>query len=246
MDFNNINDIIDTDDHGIEPIVYLASQFCFPSDVFEDIPDGIRYSIDKELVTFKEAISHPKQLGLQDNEKVDGRFVKKRRTYYEKGTVKEANWYHRYIVTPHHIADVKNPCHPKGIEFRRNFSVPYQIYETLLYLTLDNGWYDPNCKNATGDLCSDIRPLLLGALHTLLDNASEYACQTNTNISADVHRRFVIRWQENNLRLISSSMHIRFVVLVFVTVVFKKHVVDHATNNKLIIYIFNSTYSRSE
>ena len=83
MDFNNINDIIDTDDHGIGPIVYLASQFCFPSDVFEDIQAGICYFIAKELVTFKEAISHPKQLGLQDNEKVDGRFVKKRRTYDE-------------------------------------------------------------------------------------------------------------------------------------------------------------------
>ena len=53
MDFNNINDIIDTDDHGIDPIVYLASQFCLPSDVFEDIPAGIRYSIAKELVTFE-------------------------------------------------------------------------------------------------------------------------------------------------------------------------------------------------
>ena len=116
MNFNNINDIIDTDDHGIDPIAYLASQFCLPSDVFEDIPAGIRYSVAKALVTFEEAISHPKQLGLQDNEKVDGRFVKKRRAYYDKGTVEEANWYRRYLATPHHIADVKNPCHPKGIE----------------------------------------------------------------------------------------------------------------------------------
>ena len=65
MDFNNINDIIDTDDHGINPIVYLASHLCLPSDVFEDIPSRIRYSIAKELVKVKEAISHPKQLGLQ-------------------------------------------------------------------------------------------------------------------------------------------------------------------------------------
>jgi len=77
MDFNNINDIIDTDDHGNDPIVYLASQFCLVYDVFEDIPAGIRYSIAKEPVTFEEAISHPKQLGLQDNEKVDGSFVKR-------------------------------------------------------------------------------------------------------------------------------------------------------------------------
>ena len=65
MDFNNINDIIDTDDHGIDPIVYLANQFCLPSDVFEDIQAGIRDSIAKELVTSEEAISHLKQLGLR-------------------------------------------------------------------------------------------------------------------------------------------------------------------------------------
>ena len=88
MDFNNINHIIDTDDHGIDPIVYLASQFCLPSDVFEDIPAGIRYSVAKELVTSEEAISNTKQLELQDNEKVDGIFVKKRHAYYKKELLK--------------------------------------------------------------------------------------------------------------------------------------------------------------
>ena len=69
-------------------------------------------------------------------------------------------------------------------------------------MTLDNGWYDTNRKNATGDLCSGIRLLLLGALHKLSDNLSKYACQTNTNILADVHQRF-------NLNLWRSLVTIR-------------------------------------
>ena len=43
-------------------------------------------------------------------------------------------------------------------------------------------------------ICVLIRLLLLGVLHTLSDNASKYACQTNTNILADVHQRFNINW----------------------------------------------------
>ena len=58
MDFNNINDIIGTDDQGIDPIVYLASQFCLPYDVFEDIPAGIRYSIafEEEIQVLKKLV----------------------------------------------------------------------------------------------------------------------------------------------------------------------------------------------
>jgi len=192
MDFNNINDIIDTDDHGNDSIAYLARKFFLPHDVFEDIHPEFVISLPRSLWRSKKP-SHIRNNLTSRQWKSRWKIRKKRRAYYEKGTVEETNWYRRYLATPHRIADVKNPCHPKGIEFRRNFSVPHQIYVTLLHLTLDDGWYNPNRKDA-GDLCSDIRLLLLGALHTLSDNASKYACQTNTNVSADAHRRFNLNW----------------------------------------------------
>jgi hypothetical protein len=133
MDFNTLKDFLDTDNDANSSLVALASQVCIGLEAFANIPDGIRYSIAKDLVTFEESIS---QRRLHNDEQVDGRTVKKRRAHYEKGTVEDANWYRRYLATPHHIADARNPSHPKGIEFRRNFSVPYQVYNTLLQLTL--------------------------------------------------------------------------------------------------------------
>lgn len=208
MDLNIIKSVLDADDDANSSLVALASQVCSGLEVFANIPDGIRYSIAKELVTFEEALSPPRQAlsppRLEDSEQVDIITVKRRRTHYEKGTVEDSNWYRRYLATPHHIADVKNPRHPKGIEFRRNFSVPYQVYETLLQMTLENGWYDANRKNAIGVKCSDCRLLLLGVLHTLTDNASKYACQTNTNISAESHRRFNTQWWTNMVSIRSE------------------------------------------
>ena len=160
-------------------------------------------------MTFEEDTPHPKPLDddCEDEDDIDdGRKIKKRRAHYEKGTVERANWFRRYLATPHHISDVNIPSHPKAIEFCRNFSIPYSIYESLLHMTINNGWYDQNRRNVTGKLCSDIRLLLMGVLHKMADNASKYVCQTNTNISADLHRFFSLNWWKNMVSIRDNNI----------------------------------------
>ena len=85
MDLNIIKSVLDADDNANSSLVALASQVCSGLEVFANIPDGIRYSIAKELVTFEEALSPPR---LEDSEQVDIITVKRRRTHYEKGRSK--------------------------------------------------------------------------------------------------------------------------------------------------------------
>jgi hypothetical protein len=157
---------------------------------FAGIPPAILHHVANELVSFPEEQCQPKA----EAEAEASHRTKRRRNHFKAGPLEEANWYLRYLSTPRCIENAKNPQHPRGIEFRRNFAVPFEIYEKLLDLTLAKGWYDPSRKSATGRPCSNIRLLLLGVLHVQADNASKYACQTNTNISVEVHCQFNLKW----------------------------------------------------
>ena len=60
----------------------------------------------------------------------------------------ESNWYNRYLrsdeTTRIELMDTK---HPKFKEFRGLFAVPYEVFEHLVELCLNNGWYNPEATN---------------------------------------------------------------------------------------------------
>ena len=101
--------------------------------------------------------------------------------------MEESNWYIRYITNDHEARD-KN--HPVGREFSSLFGVPYTVFEYLIELTLEHNWYDPTAADALGNLCSDIRLLILGVLKRVTQDSSFVDNQSNTNISGNVHRVF--------------------------------------------------------
>jgi hypothetical protein len=116
---------------------------------FADMPPAILHHVANKLVSFPEE-EFPEEEFHPNAEVETTDQTKRKRNYYKAGPVEEANWFIRYLATPRCIKKVKNPRHPRGIEFCRNFTVSYEIYEKLLDLTLAKGWYDPSRKSVTG------------------------------------------------------------------------------------------------
>lgn len=102
----------------------------------------------------------------------------------------ESNWFTRFLQSEEHIANITNPTHPRGIEFRSCFGVPFEIFTNLLSIIEEKNWYDDSRFDAVGNRCSDVRLLLLGTLNQMAQNATPLTCTGNTNISATVHRVF--------------------------------------------------------
>jgi len=129
-----------------------------------------------------------------EQQDVDNVTLPKSRNTYERMPKEESNFYRRYLASETIKANASNPDHPKGKEFRSLFGVPFDVFELLVNLTLEKGWYNPERRDAGGRKCHDIRLLILGCLCTMASNATSVANQSNTNISCKCHSVFHTFW----------------------------------------------------
>ena len=97
-----------------------------------------------------------------------------------------------------------DPKHPKFTEFRGLFAVPYEVFEHLVDLCLNNGWYNPEATDASGKKCFDVRLLILGVLNKVRRDSSPVDIQSNTNTSQQVHRVF-FKYFTERMELISHN-----------------------------------------
>jgi Plant transposon protein len=113
----------------------------------------------------------------------------------------DSNWWRKYLA-PTKVDQIKEternepvpPASTRAAEFRSMFRVPFAVFEKLKELTIAKGWYDPTASNAAGEPCKDLGLLILGVLHCLGHAATFLVQKTNTNISAEVHRKFFLLW----------------------------------------------------
>jgi hypothetical protein len=89
------------------------------------------------------------------------------------------------------------PTTSRAAQFRRKFRVPFRLFEELVSLTIEKGWYDPCRTDAAGHPCSDINLLILGALYKLGHNVGDKEIADITHISAETHRVFFQSWCKN-------------------------------------------------
>lgn len=116
------------------------------------------------------------------------------RRYTPGPPVEESHWFVRFLA-PNVRDNCLDETHRTGLEFRSLFSVPFAVFEVLVHRTVSRGWYDPCRRNSAGRLCSDVRLLILGALHKGAQNASFQSNQSSSNISKAVHRIFTHVWR---------------------------------------------------
>ena len=130
-----------------------------------------------------------------DHEELPAGAQPRTRAVFDHEPLHESNWHRRYLLQ---AANARNPKHPRGKEFRGLFSVSFERFEDLVELTTSRGWYDPTRRDSAGRSCSDVRLLVLGALRSDASNWSDNVFnQSNTNISAEIHRVFTLQWRKN-------------------------------------------------
>jgi len=80
--------------------------------------------------------------------------------------------------------------------FRRDFHVPFELFQDLVQLTRDRWWHTWNDYNVcrAGKPVSHLELKVLGALYALANGATQFMVSRHTNLTEEVHRSFFLKW----------------------------------------------------
>ena len=114
------------------------------------------------------------------------------RRVYSKRNFCQSTWYLHFLATDALKQTLRSDhTHRDTKEFKGMFRVSFTIFEDLVSTVVEEGWYDPNKRDATGHLCSNVDLLVLGVLFRLGNGScTRWAIQSSTNIDKEVHRKF--------------------------------------------------------
>ena len=120
----------------------------------------------------------------------------KSRSKYPRKDQKDSLWWRDYLANAPR-ADLT--LHPHGRLagiFRRDFHVPFELFQDLVQLTRDRWWYTWNDYNVcrAGKPVSHLELKVLGALYALANGATQFMVSRHTNLSEEVHRSFFLKW----------------------------------------------------
>ena len=122
--------------------------------------------------------------------------AKKRRVFgrlHKSGS----HWWKRYLCAEMKAEMTAEPEGRVATRFRRNFRVPFSMFDTqLLTMTVQRWWptWSTDKVDACGRPVSDIQLKLLGCLHVLGTGNSQFQVSELTDISEEVHRCFFLSW----------------------------------------------------
>ena len=186
MDFNASNvarmeirqQLIDED--GMDPIMAdVVSKLIAGGD--DNSTDSNPSSSDSEANLKQKAKS-------DSNIEVPKRY-QSRRTF-QRRKQEESNWFKRYLTAEAKTVLKNDPSHRDTLEFKGLFRVSYEVFEEIVNLFLEEGWYNNARKDCCKRQCSRLELLVLGSLFKLGNGNRRWVVQSDTNISKETHRVF--------------------------------------------------------
>jgi hypothetical protein len=131
---------------------------------------------------------------------------KKTRSKYPRKDQKDSLWWRDYLANAPR-ADLA--LHPHGRLagiFRRDFHVPFKLFQELVELARDRWWPTWNDHNVcrAGKPVSHLELKVVGALYALANGASQFMVSRHTNLSEEIHRSFFLKWL-HHMALISDE-----------------------------------------
>lgn len=117
---------------------------------------------------------------------------KKTRSKYPRKDQKDSLWWRDYLANAPR-ADLA--LHPHGRLagiFRRDFHVPFKLFQELVELARDRWWPTWNDHNVcrAGEPVSHLELKVLGALYAVANGATQFMVSRHTNLSEEIHRSF--------------------------------------------------------
>ena len=96
------------------------------------------------------------------------------RRVYVKRDYTQSTWYLRFLSSDSLRAVLReDETHRDTKEFKGMFRVSFCIFEDLVALCKREGWYNPEKRDATGNLCSNLELLVLGVLFVEFEFGSQ-------------------------------------------------------------------------
>ena len=121
---------------------------------------------------------------------------KKTRSKYPRKDQKDSLCWRDYLANAPR-ADLA--LHPHGRLagiFRRDFHVPFKLFQELVELARDRWWPTWNDHNVcrAGKPVFHLELKVLGALYALANGATQFMVSRHTNLSEEIHRSFFLKW----------------------------------------------------
>lgn len=121
---------------------------------------------------------------------------KKTRAKYPRKDQKDSLWWREYLANAPRVDLLLNPHGRLSRIFRRDFHVPFELFQELVQLVKDRWyptWNDSKVCRA-GKPVSHLELKVLGGLYTLANGATQFMVSRHTNLSEEIHRTFFIKW----------------------------------------------------
>jgi hypothetical protein len=125
--------------------------------------------------------------------------IKKRRIF-KREKKEDSTWWRKYLSQEKKLAMNVEPEGRVAKKFRRNFRIPYAMYQTKIWAMARERWwpgYHDGKMDAYGRLICDLELKLLGALFVLANGSTQFIVSEFTDISEEVHRQFFKKWLQH-------------------------------------------------
>jgi Plant transposon protein len=136
--------------------------------------------------------------------------VKKRRATIARVPLEESNWWLRYIRPARKEEMLLNPAGNRDERFRRNFTVPYRIYNSqILPMAIQRWWpnWHADQVDAFHRRVGNLELKILGCLWILSTGSVQFQASEHSGLSEEVHRTFFLDWTAKMSSCESEFIH---------------------------------------